>query len=120
MSGFAHTSRPPYEANAERYVVEHGFSSDVKTSPDASPHILHAAWGKKLYVYEVLVYNHSGAFGTLHLELSDGEEKSVPIAVANNDTVVVSLAKPIVFGSNDIYYHASAAGIDIQVTGLAL
>jgi len=113
------------QTNPLRYELQHAFSSQVAVSPDALPHVLYGtgttparvATGS-VWVYEILTYNHSCSLGSVWLETSTGVERSVKIAIACQDTVIVSLGKPIVFGANDVYYQASQANIDVQVTGL--
>ena len=108
------------------YDASNGFSSQVATSPDTNPHVLYGLASnpgrdqtKTCLVYEIMVYNHSGAQCTVHLELGDGTERSVHIVVGNTATAQMSLGKPIVFqATEEVWYQASAADIDVQVTGL--
>ena len=69
-------------------------------------------------------YNEADRLGDtldalIHLELGDGTGRSVDIVVGNTATAQMSLGRPIVFrATEEVWYQASAADIDVQVTGL--
>lgn len=111
--------------NPEKFITDNAFSSQVATSTGTAAAVLYdpattpaRTAGKECYIYEILIYNFSGATATVHLELADGTVMSIRFAVNNLDSIVVSLAKPIRFGDMDVYYQASAADVEVQVTGL--
>lgn len=111
-------------ASSRRYECENSFRSQVATSPDGVAHILWGVGttpartaGKNTEIYTITVHNHSGATGTMALEIG-GEEIYPKIAVADGDTVVVDLPTPIRVGDHDVDFHASAAGIDVEIIGL--
>lgn len=108
----------------EQWKLQHTFRSQVATSLNASATPL---WtiatipartvGGRTYIYTIKVRNHGLDEGTMILEVA-GAPIFPPIVVAKGAEPVIDLKTPINVGNNDVNYHASQVGMDVQILGL--
>jgi len=111
-------------SNPEAYRVANSFRSQVATSPDDAAHALWTVGtvpartaGRLTFIYEILVTNHGCEAGAMVLEIA-GVPICIPIPVSKRGSVPIVLIVPIRVGNNDVNYHASRAGMKVEILGL--